>query len=286
MLFYISYSSDTSIILNVRHVMPRLTPALMRAFDILELLGADSSGMTVGEIVESTGLPRTSVHELLNTLAARNYVRKDDQAGTYTLGSTLFRLGVRVPGWSDLRSLAQEYCRLLSDRSKETVSFAVLEFPSVVYIARGEVPQMLRLSANIGGSLPINCTAPGKAILSQSPDALARLLEEGTLQKLTAASIDDADRLVQEIATARERGYAFDHGEVDEDVTCVASPVFDATGEAIGSLSIAVPTSRWGSLTEDEWAELVLRAAHEMTLDLGVSDSESLRRLREVVGSI
>ena len=54
--------------------MARLTPAVLRTLDILELFLEDSTPLSAPEVGRRTGLPRTTVHELLATLMSRDYL--------------------------------------------------------------------------------------------------------------------------------------------------------------------------------------------------------------------
>ena len=73
--------------------MARRTPAVMRALDILELfMDGHDVALSPADVGVQTDLPRTSVHELLTTLASRGYLDRDD-AGRYRLGVRLLQLG-------------------------------------------------------------------------------------------------------------------------------------------------------------------------------------------------
>src|SRR3954467_2663650 len=73
--------------------MSRAVPAASRALNILELF-LDTPVLSAAEIVNQLGLPRTTVHELLGTLADRSYlVVVPGQPLRYQLGVRLFQLG-------------------------------------------------------------------------------------------------------------------------------------------------------------------------------------------------
>ncbi|WP_425264415.1 helix-turn-helix domain-containing protein, partial [Streptomyces atriruber] len=67
--------------------MGRLVPAVTRSLDILELFLEGDGTFSAPEVTRRLQLPRTTVHELLTTLAARSYlVQIPDQPGRYRLG--------------------------------------------------------------------------------------------------------------------------------------------------------------------------------------------------------
>jgi IclR family transcriptional regulator, KDG regulon repressor len=248
--------------------MTRLTPALTRSFDLLELLLASDVGLTSGQLISATGLPRTTVHELLNTMVARGYVARHDLSGLFVLGPMLFRLGLRVEGRFELKEVGQRYCERMSEHCEETVSFATLDGTQVVFLARAETTHVVRLTARVGGALPAHCTAPGKALLAFHHREFD-LITSSSMVASTRRSITDAGQLADEMARIRERGFAVDLGEAHDNVVAVASPVFDRHGEAVGALSIAIPDIRWGNRELDDWAAIVVDAAARMTVEIG-----------------
>ena len=84
---------------------------------------------------------------------------------------------------------------------------------------------------------PAHCTALGKIILaSLRPDQLKRFLERVEMKPSTEKSITDVPVLLREIAEIKRTGIAFDDGEFNPEVRCVAVPVTDFTGQVIGAL--------------------------------------------------
>ena len=58
--------------------MPRVIPSIKRAFNVLELFLVEQRPLSVPEIVERLGLPRTTAHEIVNTLVESSYLRRDE----------------------------------------------------------------------------------------------------------------------------------------------------------------------------------------------------------------
>src|SRR5262245_34818246 len=83
--------------------MGRLVPAVTRALDILELFLEGDGTLSAPDVIRRLGLPRTTVHELLTTLAARSYlVPVAEQPGRYRLGVRTYQLGSRYAEQLDL----------------------------------------------------------------------------------------------------------------------------------------------------------------------------------------
>lgn len=261
--------ADATIGIDGGGQMPRLTPAVLRGLDILELFLQRHEGMTKAEIVTATGIPRSSVHELLATLVDRDYLRLDRATGRYQLGVKVFRLGNSFGDQLDLRAVADRAARELSATIDETVNVGVLDGLQVVYLSKIDSARAVRLVSRMGGTLPASCTAVGKALLAFGSESTLAELAEGPLSRLTDRSITDPSDLQADLARTRELGTSYESGESTPDVTCVGAPVRDHTGAVVASMSISVPDSRWHERDEAEWRKLIKDAADAMSAELG-----------------
>ena len=77
--------------------MARLTPAVVRSLDILELFLEGPTSLSAADVLRATELPRSTVHELLTTLAARGYL---NPAG-YLEERADINFVKRLPGWAN-----------------------------------------------------------------------------------------------------------------------------------------------------------------------------------------
>ncbi len=248
--------------------MARLTPAVMRALDILELF-VDGARLTGADIMRLTGLPRTTAFELVNTLASRGYLERDELGG-YSLGSRTLALGNAYAARYDLVGEAGHCARALAQRTGETSSVAILEGNEVFYLAKVEGREVLALISSVGKRAPANATGLGKALLAGlAPANLDALWSDGDLPALTAHTITDVDLLRQELDTTRTRGYAIEREESGPGVACVAAPIHDVAGRVPAAVSLSVSLARFDQYPVAHWADLVLEAAATMSERLG-----------------
>ncbi len=244
----------------------------MRTFDILELFIDGPAELTAAEIGTRTGFPRTSIHELLATLVEREYLVRDSRTGGYRLGAKVLHLGNAYSAQFDLLGAANMAARTLAERSGETVSVAVREGSDVLYLAKVEGRDTLRLPSSIGQRLPAHVTGLGKALLAAlAPDAVRDLYPEpDSLPALTAHSIRTLDELERHLDATRARGgVAFEVEESAADMRCVAAPVRAADGSVAAAISISVPLARWAQRPDEHWIDLVTEAAAELSGQLG-----------------
>ena len=252
--------------------MGRLVPAVTRALDILELFLDGDGTLSAPEIVRRLGLPRTTVHELVSTLVARSYLSPVPSApGRYRLGVRTYQLGSRYAEQLDLAAEGQQVARRVAETCDETVHVAVLEDADVIYIAKVDSTHAVRMVSAAGRRLPAHCTAVGKMLLAALPEAdlAARLPDGAPLTALTPHSITDPAVLRAELAEVRAHGVAVESRESNPDVSCVAAPVRDRSGQVVAALSISVPTSRWSAERRTELTELAAKGAADLSTRLG-----------------
>lgn len=251
--------------------MGRLVPAVTRALDILELFLEGEGTLSAPEVTRRLQLPRTTVHELLTTLAARSYlVQIPDQTGRYRLGVRAYQLGSRYAEQLDLAAEGQQVAREVAETCDETVHVAVLEDTDVIYIAKVDSTHAVRMVSAAGRKLPAHCTSVGKMLLaSLPPTELESRLTGRELVAMTQNSITEPEALLSALAGIRERGVAAEHRESNPDVSCVAAPVRDSAGHVVAALSISVPMIRWSEQREEELAELAAKGAGDLSERLG-----------------
>jgi DNA-binding IclR family transcriptional regulator len=185
-----------------------------------------------------------------------------------------YQLGSRYAAQLDLPSEAQQVARSVAETCDETVHVAILEGADVIYIAKVDSTQAVRMVSAAGRRLPAHCTSVGKMLLASLPDEkLTAVLGEdtgdGPLEAMTPASITSREELEKELAEIRERGVAVERQESNPDVNCVAAPVRDAGGSVVAALSISVPTVRWSEERRGELERLAVKGAVELSARLG-----------------
>ncbi|MFF9909304.1 IclR family transcriptional regulator [Streptomyces sp. NPDC013457] len=251
--------------------MGRQVPAVGRALDILELFLTGDETLSAPDVVRRLGLPRTTVHELLTTLAARSYlVPVPDQPGRYRLGVRTYQLGSRYAEQLDLAAEGRQVACEVASICDETVHVALLEDTDVIYVAKVDSTHAVRMVSAAGRRLPAHCTAVGKMLLASLPPAeLESRIDGRELVAMTPNSITGHDALRSALAEIRERGVAVEHQESNPDVSCVAAPVRDSSGRVVAALSVSVPVIRWSEGRERELAALAAKGAADLSVRLG-----------------
>jgi len=101
------------------------------------------------------------------------------------------------------------------------------------------------------------------------PDQLAALLKRTGLKPSTEKSITEMPVLLREIEEIKRTAIAFDDGEFNLEVRCIAVPVKNFTGKAIGALGISGPVWRLANQAVKSRAKIVQEAAARLSAEFG-----------------
>lgn len=245
--------------------------SLDRALDLLEALAEAQSELGVSEVAERVGLHVSTAHRLLAVLVSRGYARRT-QHGRYGLGPRLLTLASAAasPQQVDLRADARPALQELAECSGETTNLSLPVEGDIIYVEQVPSRHLVRMFTQIGTRVPAYCTAAGKAMLAyRDAGGLAEYLATAPFERHTARTLTTAAALEAELARARERGYAFDEGEMEDGVRCIAAPILDSGGQPRGAISVSGPSSRLGDERMREIAPLLLRATANLSARLG-----------------
>lgn len=222
----------------------------LRIIEILNLISSKRQGCRLSELSACLGIPMGTLSPIMHTLREKKYLSFDEQAQTYSLGIRLFEIGSRYMqcsnSFEDMTVIMQE----MVQRCGETVHLAVLDGPNVLYVAKVDSTEPIRMYSAIGKRLPAYSTAVGKALMADyTEEDLHRLYPEG-LQALTGHTITDFAVLAAQLREVREKKMAYEREESNEMICCTARPIFK-NGAAVAAMSITIPLFRW---TEEKQA--------------------------------
>ncbi|UOE45074.1 IclR family transcriptional regulator [Agromyces larvae] len=223
----------------------------LRTLEILEYLGACGERRSIAAMSRDLGIPKSSLHGLLRTMAARGWLETDAAGTGYGIGLRALLAGAAYVETDDLVPLANGALDLVSERSGETVHLGRLDGGDIVYLAKRESRHALRLFSAVGRRLPAHATALGKALLAQLGDDEVEERLGRPFAKLTPTTITDPAELHAELAATRQRGYAIDRGENSAGILCVAVALRPVQG-TWNAISCSVPESRMTDEHRDE----------------------------------
>jgi IclR family KDG regulon transcriptional repressor len=210
------------------------------------------------------------VFHLVQTMVSLGYVRQMRDTKRYRIGRPLFALAASSNDDAELVSLATPTLQALSAKTGEAGHFGVWSGNHVLVLAKTPGAGAFQMTSSVGLLRPAYATGLGKALLSTLNEAqLERYLAAVALQPLAPRTITDPDVLKRSLQDANRLGLAYDDGEFDAEIRCVAAVVRDFTDRAIGVIGISGPVWRLSLQALHDAADDVRRAAAALSTELG-----------------
>lgn len=239
--------------------------SVTRVIHILEALCASAGPVSLADLSRALDTPKSSLAALLRGLLLADFVVVSE--GVYRLGPGAFGLGsALLEARRRLQSseLIREGMRRLAERSGETVLFAVrdADADTMTYVEVLESRNTVRFAVSAGDRRPLYCTAGGRVLLAAgSDDELRRYLKRLKPQSLTTKTERSKRKLTEIIGAIRETGVAQTVDQAADGATGTAAAIRDATGDVVGALVAAAPSSR----LQDRIAKLARLVRQEAT---------------------
>jgi len=197
------------------------------------------------DLIDALGLPKPTVHRLLQTAEAEGFLQRDLDGRSFGPGPRLRALAVSTISSEHLRTARLAILRGVAEQIGETCNLATPDREGMTYLDRVETEWPLRIQLPIGTQVPFHCTASGKMYLSTlRPHILRSLLAARPLEKRTERTLTDLEKIRAELEVTRQRGYSTDDEEFMDGMTALAVPVLDTQGKLLATLSAHAPMQR------------------------------------------
>ena len=236
---------------------------------ILSLYSFEAPEWGVGEIASRLALAKSTVSELMASLAAQGLVERTPRA-RYRLGWRLFAMNQVLLESTPLVRESRREMQDLVERHGESSHLMVLERDRAVIVERMQASVAAHLLMyRVGLRIPAHCSSCGKVLLASKPWAdVERMFGDAELQKLTPNTIGSLSELRAELDRVRELGFAHDREEIVQGLHCVAAPIRDELGAVIGAISVSVPTYRISG-DEPRYERMIAESALRISRRLG-----------------
>jgi DNA-binding IclR family transcriptional regulator len=229
---------------------PKLSGTVRKAFQILDTLSGPQADLGAREIAQQTGLDRTTVYRLVETLSQIGVVARDPLTRRYRLGlrtldyavATLDALEVRHVALSHLIDLERELV-LESDEVERGIFVGVLDGDDIVLV---EVGWTRSVFSRTGGRLrfPAYASAAGRCVVAYLPDAeRCALLDRVKFAPRTPHTVTSMQDVEDRLERIRQVGYDVSDREVFSDLVAIAVPVLGRSGTALASVGLSAPAA-------------------------------------------
>lgn len=242
---------------------PLFVDAIARGFRVLSAFHGTTTPLSLGEIASRSGLGKSAVQRIVHTLRQQGYLRRDPADRGYLPGLRLLDHAL------DYQRLDPEIARVLPvlmelrAATGERVDFSLRDDLRLVFALRFQSKRGFHAASLIGTSVPLYCTAGGRAVLSRLPaDEAAELVARSALIPYSHRTLTDPVAILAQVAQARETGYALAEEEIVAGEIALGVAVTDPAGRPVGAIHVAGSLAEWdGPGFARSFAPLAMTAA-------------------------
>lgn len=232
--------------------------SVVRAFRLLEAIGADPSSLT--ELARRVELPVSTTSRLLGTLESLGAVERSDDLGVYRIGASILTMASAADGSENLKATARPELEWLAETCDEASGLSVPVGYDMQYLDQVDSDQAVQVQDWVDTRLPMHVVASGLAVLAQWPsDAIEAFLARD-LEAPTESSVVDESAILDRLEAIRTEGVAWTFEELEPGINAVAAPIVSGRGDVVGALHMHGPAYRFPG-DERQRFELQVREA-------------------------
>jgi IclR family acetate operon transcriptional repressor len=241
--------------------------ALARGLALLELLAVKPEPLTLNDINEVTGLPKSTLVRLLAVLSEMEYIVRIDERPSYRLGHKVHRLASSYVSTLDLTVVAASHLKPVALSTGQTTNLGVLDGDQVLHICVSEPDRPLRFTTALGARDHAYCTGLGKVLLAELPDDQVRAtVPQEPFQTFTENTLASVADLLRDLKRTTRRGYALDDNERSAGLRCVAVGV-RVGGETLAAVSVSGPAGEFTPARQHDYVAALGEVAEAMAND-------------------
>jgi DNA-binding IclR family transcriptional regulator len=229
------------------------TQSIERAALVLRQIASYSpNGLRLVDLSTQLNLKRSTIHRIINCLVREKLVMQNQLTERYTLGYSLFELGLTAASQFKLREVCLPSLNRIAKQSGHTAYMTIRSHLDAISIASAVADQhhpMDVASISIGAHRPLGVGAGSLAILITLPDDEIKRIVLANARRLFAFGKLTVPLLMEIVSEAQEAGYAFHDDRMISNVSGVGIVVRDNTGTPFGAISISAKAD---SLTTEQ----------------------------------
>ncbi|QQK77752.1 IclR family transcriptional regulator [Salicibibacter cibarius] len=221
-----------------------MSKSFVKAIEILDCFITNPE-MTINELAETANMPKTTVFRLASSLEEAGLLvkkRKSSHEVTYRMGLKLLIYGKHVSQHMEYNKIALPHMKRLNKEIDELVHVTIIEGNEAVYVETVDSSKPVRLVVKIGARAPLYAGSAPKLLLSGlSNDEVDEYLKNVELKKLTKNTLDNSERIKEEIEKIRENGYSISYSENFKDTVGFSYPIYDHEGNMVAAIGVSIP---------------------------------------------
>lgn len=240
-----------------------------KSVEVLDRL-AEHGALTIAQLAEHTGEPRSSLYRLLGSLERLNLVEPASSRGYFRLGAHLLTLGAATQAQLSVRDRAMPVMENIRSQTGLTVFLLIRRGWTGVCVERLEGLRVASLALVLGGSLPLHVGAAPRALLAFEPEEFWReYVEHAEFTPLTPLTPTSPSELRKLLVEERAAGYTISDGDVTPGIAALGAPIRGHRESIEGALSVS---GLRGEVIGEDAAHvrsLVVEGAAEISRNMG-----------------
>lgn len=242
--------------------MNKLHQPTLRVIRILNFISKNNfnEGVSFSNISEKLNIPKSTLSPILKTLNTSEYIYLDKDSRKYTIGMGIFTVGQSVLNNTSLFDYIKKTMDDIVFECNEICQLGILnsnDKSKVLYIAKVEPLQSIKLMSSIGSSLPAHASALGKSLLYKTSKNKVQNIFNGNFYKLTPNTITNFEDFCEDLEEVSKKGYSYESGESTEDIECIAVPI-EKDSRVIAAISLSIPIYRTNPAKKEKAIKVML----------------------------
>jgi DNA-binding IclR family transcriptional regulator len=243
-----------------------------RAIDILGMFNIRNQELSALEISKQLGIPLSTTYKYLDTLLKKGFFSKDPSTKKYSLGISIFKMGIVAAEKISFIDITQPHISSLAEKCGETVILTVINGWEALCVKEIESPRLVKLTVKQWATIPLYAGASSKILLAYQNDSfIDDLIKNTGLKPVNENTITDPVKLKKELASIRDKGFATSESEVDSGAGAIAAPIFDHKRKLVAGITIAGPDERLFNEDSQKLIDMVKETADKISFDMGYS---------------
>ncbi len=246
-------------------------PAVDYALKIVECFANTKEELGIADISNMLTINKNAVSRVLEALMEKGWIYMSDTVSKkYRLTMRPFSIISASVSENEMLKISKPILSRIHEKIGDSVYLGIKNGNNVLYLLHFDSVKEVRISGRAGGEYPLNCSAPGKILLSYSNTDEIKKYFSTSIDKRTENTITDFERFMIEADKIKKAGYAIDNEEFAKGIICIAAPIFDYEGNVVASIGISSLTiyDNIDILINDKFT-LLKEVADEISICLG-----------------
>ncbi|MDC3411897.1 IclR family transcriptional regulator [Terrihalobacillus insolitus] len=239
-----------------------------RAVDILQSFSSEVTNLSLDELADKTGIPKSTVYRILCTLERRGLIQFDERSLTYQPGLRLMEFGMLISSVLDITKEAEDLLIDLHKKTNQTILMAIKDGDEINYIYKRENYVGLKFSSTVGERRPYIYGVLGPILLSFSSESQIERILNIPVQKYTTFTQTDTKVIYDRLKKIRKEKVFVETNETNLGVTGIGAPVFGVGSEITAAVGVVGPQVQLEDQVE-QIKPLILDATKQISFRIG-----------------